>query len=205
MDTTFIDELASAAPTPGGGGAAAYVGALASALASMVGNLTVGKSRYADVEDEVRASLSRLEMLRARLVALVDEDARAFEPLAAAYRLPKATPEEQAARKAAMEEGLKEAAQVPMEVAETVASLFPALETVVLRGNPNAVTDGMVGAMLARTAVLGALFNVRVNLDSIHDSHFTAALAARADAAQELALSWEKRILSPIALAGTLS
>ena len=119
--------------------------------------------------------------------------------------MPKATPEEQAARKAAMEEGLKEAAQVPMEVAETVASLFPALETVVLRGTPNAVTDGMVGAMLARTAVLGALFNVRVNLDSIHDSHFTAALAARADAAQELALSWEKRILSPIALAGTLS
>lgn len=119
--------------------------------------------------------------------------------------MPKATPEEQAARKAAMEEGLKEAAQVPMEVAETVASLFPALETVVRRGNPNAVTDGMVGAMLARTAVLGALFNVRVNLDSIHDSHFTAALAARADAAQELALSWEKRILSPIALAGTLS
>ena len=83
--------------------------------------------------------------------------------------------------------------------------ILDALETVVLRGNPNAVTDGMVGAMLARTAVLGALFNVRVNLDSIHDSHFTAALAARADAAQELALSWEKRILSPIALAGTLS
>ena len=105
---------------------------------------------------------------------------------------------------AAMQEGLKEAALVPMEVAETVASLFPTLETVVRKGNARAVTDGMVGTMLARTAVLGALFNVRVNLESIRDSDFTAALSARADAAQELALSWEKRILSPIALAGKL-
>ena len=108
------------------------------------------------------------------------------------------------ARTCAMQEGLKEAALVPMEVAETVASLFPTLETVVRKGNACAVTDGMVGTMLARTAVLGALFNVRVNLESIGDSDFTAALSARADAAQELALSWEKRILSPIALAGKL-
>ena len=154
---------------------------------------------------DMAALLEELPPLRQKLLCAVDRDSRAFDRYMEALAMPKATPEEQAARKAAMEEGLKEAAQVPMEVAETVASLFPALETVVLRGNPNAVTDGMVGAMLARTAVLGALFNVRVNLDSIHDSHFTAALAARADAAQELALSWEKRILSPIALAGTLS
>ena len=154
---------------------------------------------------DMAALLEELPPLRQKLLCAVDRDSRAFDRYMEALAMPKATPEEQAARKAAMEEGLKEAAQVPMEVAETVASLFPALETVVLRGNPNAVTDGMVGTMLARTAVLGALFNVRVNLDSIHDSHFTAALAARADAAQELALSWEKRILSPIALAGTLS
>ena len=93
-DTSFIDELASAAPTPGGGGASAYAGALAAALAAMVGNLTVGKKSYADVEDEVRSSLVRLDALRARLVAYVDEDARAFEPLAACYRMPKETSEE---------------------------------------------------------------------------------------------------------------
>ena len=180
----FAQVTASDAPAPGGGSVSALAGALAAALAEMVAHLTAG---------------------REKLLCAVDRDSRAFDRYMEALAMPKATPEEQAARKAAMEEGLKEAAQVPMEVAETVASLFPALETVVLRGNPNAVTDGMVGAMLARTAVLGALFNVRVNLDSIHDSHFTAALAARADAAQELALSWEKRILSPIALAGTLS
>ena len=88
VDTRFIDELASAAPTPGGGGAAAYCGALAAALASMVGNLTVGKKRYAEVEEDVRASLGRLDDLRVRLVGLVEEDARAFEPLARAYRMP---------------------------------------------------------------------------------------------------------------------
>ena len=183
----FAQVTASDAPAPGGGSVSALAGALAAAL------------------EEMAALLEELPPLRQKLLCAVDRDSRAFDRYMEALAMPKATPEEQAARKAAMEEGLKEAAQVPMEVAETVASLFPALETVVLRGNPNAVTDGMVGTMLARTAVLGALFNVRVNLDSIHDSHFTAALAARADAAQELALSWEKRILSPIALAGTLS
>ena len=182
-----------------------YPGALAAALAEMVAHLTAGREKYAAAQEEMAALLEELPPLRQKLLCAVDRDSRAFDRYMEALAMPKATPEEQAARKAAMEGGLKEAAQVPMEVAETVASLFPALETVVLRGNPNAVTDGMVGTMLARTAVLGALFNVRVNLDSIHDSHFTAALAARADAAQELALSWEKRILSPIALAGTLS
>ena len=149
----------------------------------MVAHLTAGREKYAAAQEEMAALLEELPPLCRKLLCAVDRDSRAFDRYMEALTMPKATPEEQAARKAAMEEGLKEAAQVPMEVAETVASLFPALET----------------------AVLGALFNVRVNLDSIHDSHFTAALAARADAAQELALSWEKRILSPIALAGTLS
>ena len=201
----FAQVTASDAPAPGGGSVSALAGALAAALAEMVAHLTAGREKYAAAQEEMAALLEELPPLRQKLLCAVDRDSRAFDRYMEALAMPKATPEEQAARKAAMEEGLKEAAQVPMEVAETVASLFPALVTVVLRGNPNAVTDGMVGAMLARTAVLGALFNVRVNLDSIHDSHFTAALAARADAAQELALSWEKRILSPIALAGTLS
>lgn len=122
--------------------------------------------------------LEELPALRGKLLEAVDRDSRAFDRYMEALAMPKATPEEQTARKAAMQEGLKAAAQVPMEVAETVASLFPALETAVRKGNPNAVTDGMVGTMLARTAVLGALFNVRVNLDSIHDPDFTAAMAA---------------------------
>ena len=195
---------ASDAPAPGGGSVSALAGALAAALAEMVAHLTAGREKYAAVQEEMQPLLEELPALRGKLLEAVDRDSRAFDRYMEALAMPKATPEEQTARKAAMQEGLKAAAQVPMEVAETVASLFPALETAVRKGNPNAVTDGMVGTMLARTAVLGALFNVRVNLDSIHDPDFTAAMAARADAAQELALSWERRILSPIALAGTL-
>ena len=148
-DTSFIDELASAAPAPGGGGASAYAGALAAALASMVGNLTVGKKTYADVEDEVRVSLDRLDALRAHLIVLVDEDARAFEPLAAAYRLPKATPEEQAAKNAA--------------------------DYLAHHGSKMARSDAGVAAAFARAASDGASLNIFINAASMDD----AARAAR--------------------------
>ena len=124
MDTTFIDELASAAPTPGGGGAASYVGAVASALASMVGNLTVGKKTYAAVEDDVRATLERLALLRNKLLALIESDAQAFEPLAASYRMPKATPEEAAAKQAALQLALGPACDVPLIIMRTCAEVI---------------------------------------------------------------------------------
>lgn len=200
----FAEVTASPAPAPGGGSVSALAGAFAAALAEMVAHLTAGREQYAGAQTEMAYILDELPSVRRRLLYAVDRDSRAFDRYMAALALPKETEEERMARTCAMQEGLKEAALVPMEVAETVASLFPTLETVVRKGNARAVTDGMVGTMLARTAVLGALFNVRVNLESIRDSDFTAALSARADAAQELALSWEKRILSPIALAGKL-
>ena len=106
MDTSFVEELASAAPTPGGGGASAYCGALACALASMVGNLTVGKKTYAQVEPEVYMRLEKLADLRGRLLGLVGADAEAFGPLAAAYRMPKDTPEQIAAKQAAIQDTL---------------------------------------------------------------------------------------------------
>ncbi len=111
-----MDALASAAPTPGGGGASALAGALAAALASMVGNLTVGKKKYADVEGQVLAELGELDVTRGRLVALVDEGAAAFAPLAAAYRMPRETPEQQAAKDAALQEALVGACEVPLEI-----------------------------------------------------------------------------------------
>ena len=200
----FLAETAGSAPVPGGGSISALNGAIAAALTEMVANLTIGKKKYADVEGQMRTIATEAAIIRERLIRDIDRDSEAYDRVFAAFKLPKETEEERMARTCAMQEGLKEAALVPMEVAETVASLFPTLETVVRKGNARAVTDGMVGTMLARTAVLGALFNVRVNLESIRDSDFTAALSARADAAQELALSWEKRILSPIALAGKL-
>ena len=145
-DTSFIDELASAAPAPGGGGASAYAGALAAALASMVGNLTVGKKTYADVEDEVRASLDRLDALRAHLIALVDEDARAFEPLAAAYRLPKATPEEQAAKNAALQQALVGASDVPLAIMRAVAEVVDEADYLAHHGSKMARSDAGVAA-----------------------------------------------------------
>ena len=116
VDSTFIDELASAAPTPGGGGASAYVGAVASALASMVGNLTAGKKTYVAVEAEVQDALRDLEGVRGKLLALIESDAAAFEPLAASYRMPKATPEEAAAKQAALQAALGPACDVPLEI-----------------------------------------------------------------------------------------
>lgn len=174
-DTSFIDELASAAPTPGGGGASAYAGALAAALASMVGNLTLGKKTYADVEDEVRASLARLDALRARLVALVDEDARAFEPLAAAYRLPKATPEEQAAKNAALQQALVGASDVPLVIMRAVADVVDEADYLAHHGSKMARSDAGVAAAFARAASDGASLNIFINAASMDD----AAQAAR--------------------------
>lgn len=174
-DTSFIDELASAAPTPGGGGASAYAGALAAALASMVGNLTVGKKTYADVEDEVRASLARLDALRARLVALVDEDARAFEPLAAAYRLPKATPDEQAAKNAALQQALVGASDVPLAIMRAVADVVDEADYLAHHGSKMARSDAGVAAAFARAASDGASLNIFINAASMDD----AAQAAR--------------------------
>ena len=164
-DTSFIDELASAAPAPGGGGASAYAGALAAALASMVGNLTVGKKTYADVEDEVRA----------HLIALVDEDARAFEPLAAAYRLPKATPEEQAAKNAALQQALVGASDVPLAIMRAVAEVVDEADYLAHHGSKMARSDAGVAAAFARAASDGASLNVFINAASMDD----AAQAAR--------------------------
>ena len=178
----FIDQLASAAPTPGGGGASACVGALASALASMVGNLTVGKKTYADVEDDVRASLARLAALRGRLLALVDEDARAFEPLAAAYRLPKATPEEQAAKNAALQQALVGACDVPLAIMRAVAEVVDETEYLAHHGSRMARSDAGVAAAFARAASDGASLNVYINVASMDDADRAARYREETDA-----------------------
>ena len=200
--TGFCDITASDAPAPGGGSVSALAGTLAAALGEMVARLTVGKEKYAQVQPEMERLLEELPPLRQRLLEAIDRDSRAFDRYMAALTLPKGTPEEKEARKNAMQEGLKEAAQVPLEVARAAVSLFPALELVVTRGNSNAVTDGMVGTMLARSAVLGALFNVRVNLGSIHDAAFVEALDRETRMLQEQALRWERQILGQTELAG---
>lgn len=175
IDTTFIDELASSSPVPGGGGASAYVGALATAAAAMVGNLTVGKKTYADVEEEVQSSLARLDALRVRLVELVEEDARAFEPLSATYRMPKGTPEEAASRNEAMQTALVGACEVPLEIMRKVAKTVDEIDYLAYHGSKLARSDAGVAAVFARAAIDGASLNVFINVASMQD----AALADR--------------------------
>ncbi len=170
VDTDFIDELASKAPTPGGGGASAYCGALASALASMVGNLTVGKKKYADVEDEMQRSLERLASLRMRLVELIDEDAAAFAPLAAAYGMPVDTPEGQAAKQAAMQTALVGACEVPLQIMDACAQVVEICATMAHHGSRLAVSDAGVAVVFADAALRGASFNVFINTKCMADT-----------------------------------
>lgn len=175
VDRTFIDELASAAPAPGGGGASAYCGALASALASMVGELTLGKKRYADVEDEVRAQLAALAAVRERLLHLIDEDAAAFEPLAATYRMPQDTAEEARARNDALQEALVGACEVPLAIMEACKEVIDRCAFMAAHGSRLALSDAGVAAAFAKAALQGASFNILINVKSMDDAAAAAS------------------------------
>lgn len=176
--TQFLSELSSNAPVPGGGGASAAVGAFAAALGMMVTNLTIGKKKYADYEEEVKAVRDRLEGLRDHLIDLVDGDAVAFEPLSKAYSIPKDDPE----RDTIMENALYEASVVPMSIMETVLAAAKELEILVEKGSKLAVSDVGVGILFAQAAIEGASLNVYINTKSMKDRERAAALDAKADA-----------------------
>lgn len=176
--TQFLAELSSNAPVPGGGGASAAVGAFAAALGMMVTNLTIGKKKYADYEEEVKAVRDRLERLRDQLIDLVDADAVAFEPLSKAYSIPKDDP----ARGTIMENALYEASIVPMKIMETILAAAQDLEILVEKGSRLAVSDVGVGILFAQAAIEGASLNVYINTKSMKDRERAAALDAKADA-----------------------
>ena len=171
---TFMEELASKAPVPGGGGASALVGAVGAALASMVSNLTVGKKKYADVEEDVKAILEQATALRARLLALMDEDAAAFAPLAAAYGIPKDDPD----RAATMEKALQTACQPPMEMMRTICKVIELHDELADKGSVIAVSDVGVGVICCKAASL----NVFINTESMTDRACARTLEAEADA-----------------------
>jgi len=171
--TAFLDALASGAPTPGGGGAAAVAGAMAAALVSMVCNLTIGRQRYADAESEMREILDRAETLRAELQQLAEEDVAAFNRLSAAYKLPRLTDADVAIRRDAVQAALKRATEVPLRTARAAAAIMPLCTPVAERGNRAAVSDVGVAALLAHTAVRSALLNVEINLRTLEDTIYT--------------------------------
>ncbi len=181
MNTEFLEKLASADATPGGGGAAAYVGALASSLASMVANLTVGKKTYAAVEDRVKATLGHLAILRDHLIELVDADAQAFEPLAAAYRMPKNTPVEIEAKEYALQEALVGACDVPLEIMRTCLEVINECDFLAREGSKMAISDAGVAVACAKAAIYGASLNVYINIKSMNDEQRADSYRKKAD------------------------
>lgn len=165
----FIDELASSSPTPGGGGAAAMAGAIGVALGSMVGNLTTGKKKYAAVQEDIERMLAEAEVLYKRLYGLIAKDAEGFEPLAAAYRLPKNTPEEAAYKEVVMQRELQNACDVPLEIMNCAVSGLDLLEEMAEKGSVMAVSDAGAGAAILQGAINAASLNVFINAKSLKD------------------------------------
>lgn len=163
----WVDALASKAPVPGGGGASALGGALGAALGQMVANLTVGKKRYEDVEEEMQQSLFALNILQLELMALADKDAEVFAPLAAAYGLPKETEEQRAEKERIMEENLLAASLVPIQMMEKTSAVLDVLELLEEKGSRMAVSDVGVAVQFARAALNGAVMNVYINTKSM--------------------------------------
>ena len=178
----FVRLLATKAPVPGGGGASALCGAIGTALGNMVGSLTVGKKRYAAVEPEIKAMQAKCDALQAELLALVEKDAEAFAPLAAAYGLPKDTPEQAAEKDRVMEAALKAACEVPLAIMQRCCEAVELMEGFAAKGSKIAVSDAGVGAALCRAALEGASLNVFINTKAMKDRAAAAAFDAKANA-----------------------
>ena len=174
----FLDALASKSPTPGGGGASALAAALGAALATMVGHYTVGKKKYAAVEGDVKALMERAEDLRAKLLALVDADAAAFEPLSRAYAIPKDDPD----RQEIMEKCLRDAAAVPMEIARLACEAIELHREMGEKGSVMVLSDVGTGVAFCRSALYGAALNVKVNTKSMTDRACADAMNGSVDA-----------------------
>lgn len=172
----FLDALASDAPTPGGGTAAAAAGAMGAALAEMVAALTLSKEKYAASHDAMRPIAEAARVARAELLSLAREDSEAYESVVAARRLPKETEEQKAARAQKVAAANKHAAEVPMRTARAAVRLLSALPDLAAKGNPNAVSDAGAAALLLDACVEAALLNVGINLPGIEDAAFVAAM-----------------------------
>ncbi len=181
----FLDELASAAPAPGGGSAAALAAAVGAALVSMVANLTVGKQQYAQVQGDIQRILDRSEYLRHRCVELLEADVAVYTQVSAAYKLPRETEGEKEARSAAIQQALKNATAVPMDLAEACVEILRLCPESAEKGNVRAVSDVGVGALMAEAALRAAALNVLINLGSIKDEEFVRTGKARLHALLE--------------------
>jgi glutamate formiminotransferase/formiminotetrahydrofolate cyclodeaminase len=166
---SFIEELAAPTPTPGGGSAAAYAGAMGAGLVAMVAGLTIGKKKYADVEAEMQAVRVVAENLRKELTQAVDDDASAFEALMGTFKLPKESEEEKKTRNAAILSATLNAAHMPLHVAEHAVKVMGLALKCAKKGNVNAISDAMSGFAMCRASLTAASYNVKINLHSLED------------------------------------
>jgi formiminotetrahydrofolate cyclodeaminase len=174
--TDFMDALSSSAPAPGGGSVAALSGTMGAALVSMVCNLTLGKKKYADVEQEITELVEQSEALRHKLLELLEADVEAYTGVSQAYKLPKETDEEKTARSAAIQEALKGATVVPLQIAEACAQVLDLCTPAAEKGNIYAVSDAGVAALMAEAGLRSAALNVLINTHAIKDKDFAGKM-----------------------------
>ena len=195
----FAEETASESPAPGGGSIAAYMGALGAALGTMVANLSSHKAGWDDRWEEFSDWADRGQALLGELLHLVDEDTAAFNRIMAVFAMPKSTDEEKSARSAALQEATLYATQVPLRTMKTAFGVFEIVRAMAAVGNPNSMSDAGVGALAARSAVLGAGLNVRINAAGLKDRAAADALVAEADRLAAEAERAEREVLEIVA------
>ena len=192
----FADETASESPAPGGGSISAYLGALGAALATMVANLSAHKAGWDDRWLEFSDWAVKGQMIKDDLLALVDEDTNSFNKVMDAFALPKGSEEEKAVRSAAIQSATRYAAEVPFRTMKRASDAFEVIKAMAVDGNPNSVSDAGVGALCARSAVMGAYLNVKINAAGIKDKQFANDLLARGAEIERMAIEQEREIMA---------
>ncbi len=183
----FLDELASEQPTPGGGGAAAIMGAVGAALVSMVANLTIGKKNYEAFDEELKETRAKAEAVRAELTAAINEDVDAFNAVMGAYGLPREGDEQKAARAAAIQAALKQATDAPLRAVKACHEVIKLSAVVAEKGNVNVISDAGVAALAANAGLRSAALNVYINAKSIKDREFAEIRVGEVNALTDLA------------------
>lgn len=192
----FLALLASDAPAPGGGGAAAMAGALAAALASMQANLTIGKKNFVEQQAEAELLLLQAENSRSKLLELAEDDAAVFSEFMRCYRLPKSNEEEQFLRSQSICRAAKRAAEIPLEIARESLRVMRLALRMAQIGNPHVITDGAVSGLLARAALRGSIYNIMVNLRLTQDEAYNMTLCQESNLLEQQAEKLEQEILA---------
>ena len=203
VDSTIqelLERTASPSPVPGGGSMAALSASIAASLTEMVANLTIGKKGYEAVEREMKSVAKDALLYRKKFSQDIDRDANAYSDVIAAFNLPKDTPKEKQFRQAAIQNGLQQAALIPLDVAKDATKLMLLIAKVVEKGNKNAVTDGAVAAMMARTAALSAIYNVKTNLNVLKDQTVVQKVSKQIEKLEAEVANKEKEILALVDL-----